>query len=53
MLTYDNSCTCVSITIVFSDSEVEVFVGGMETVMEEVSPYDGGSGFTGGNVSTS
>ena len=24
----------------------------METVMEDVSPYDGGSGFTGGNEST-
>ena len=26
-LTYDNSSTCVSITIVCSDGEVEVFVG--------------------------
>ena len=28
---------------------LKCLLGGMETVMEEVSPYDGGSGFTGGN----
>ena len=32
---------------------LKCLLGGMETVMEEMSPYDGGSGFTGGNESTS
>ena len=30
-----------------------MFVGRYGTVMVEVSPYDGGSGFTGGNENTS
>ena len=31
---------------------LKCLLGGVETVMEEVSPYDGGSGITGGNEST-
>ena len=33
--------------------KLRCLLGGMETVMVEVSPYDGGSGFTGGNENTS